>query len=479
MRHGASPTAPSSFLNNEPDISVAAKSGGGLRGWLDRRYQLTPLLEYMRHKEVPLGSHWMGWYYLGGVTMFFFIVQVLTGVLLLMYYQPGEATAYESIRFLTTKVPFGWLIRSVHSWSAHLMIISLVLHMFSTMMLKAYRPPREVTWVSGYLLFLLTLGFGFSGYLLPWNKLAYFATTVGTNIVKGVPLLGDWLLEVMRGGQDVSINTLYRFFAGHVVILPLAFFGLIGLHLLVIQRQGMAPPLGHKVAPRGMKFFPSFALRDLLLWFGCLIVLLSLAVFLPYGPGIPGMDWELGEKADPFAPAYPGIKPEWYFLWEYQLLKEFPPHLFGLEGPQVCLILIAIRFGLWGLIQWLDRRARRDQSSPVFSDFGWAAILFLTYLTLLGWDIGAGTAIDNPVALKNAARVCAWWTLAAGAVVIVVRWLRFHHRWFLLTMAALLQAALHGFFGMSYLLGGLIALLFAIIGIAAGAFVRPKTVSAG
>ena len=156
----------------------------------------------------------MGWYYLGGVTMFFFIVQVITGVLLLMYYQPGEATAYESIRFLTTKVPFGWLIRSMHSWSAHLMIISLVLHMFSTMMLKAYRPPRELTWVSGYLLFLLTLGFGFSGYLLPWNKLAYFATTVGTNIVQSVPLLGDWLLEVLRGGQDVTINTLVSLLRG-------------------------------------------------------------------------------------------------------------------------------------------------------------------------------------------------------------------------------------------------------------------------
>jgi cytochrome b6 len=193
----------------------------------------------------------MGWYYLGGVTMFFFIVQVVTGVLLLMYYQPGEATAYESIHFLTTKVPFGWLIRSVHSWSAHLMIISLVLHMFSTMMLKAYRPPREITWVSGFFLFVLTMGFGFSGYLLPWNKLAYFATTVGTNIVRSIPLLGDWLLQVLRGGQDVTINTLYRFFAAHVVILPLAFVAVIGLHIILIQRQGMAPPLGTKVAPRG------------------------------------------------------------------------------------------------------------------------------------------------------------------------------------------------------------------------------------
>ena len=148
-------------------------------------------------------------------------------------------------------------------------------------------------------------------------------------------------------------------------------------------------------------------------------------MFLPYGPGIPGMDWELGEKADPLAPAYPGIKPEWYFLWEYQLLKEFPPHLFGLEGPQVCLFVIGILFGIWAIIPWLDRRAYRDKPSPAFSDFGWAAILFLTYLTLMGWDIGAGGASDDLAAMQSIARVCAWWTLAAGAVVIVVRFLAF------------------------------------------------------
>ena len=449
-----------------PEEKSAGKANG-VRGWLDRRYQLTPLVEFVRHKEVPLGSHWMGWYYLGGITMFFFVVQVVTGVLLLMYYQPGEATAYESIRFLTTKVPFGWLIRSVHSWSAHLMIISLVLHMFSTMMLKAYRPPREITWVSGYFLFLLTLGFGFSGYLLPWNKLAYFATTVGTNIVKSVPLLGNWLLQVLRGGQDVTINTLYRFFAAHVVILPLAFVGFIGLHLLLIQRQGMAPPVGARVAPRGMKFFPSFALRDALLWLACLMALAALAVFLPYGPGIPGMDWELGEKADPLAPAYPGIKPEWYFLWEYQLLKEFPPHLFGLEGPQVCLLLIAVMFGIWAIIPWLDRRAYRDKESPAFSDFGWAAILFLLFLTLAGWDIGAGGSGDETASMPNVARVCALWTLVAGAVIILVRYLRFEHRWFLLTGATLLHVALHGLLGVSYLVAGTISVVIAFVIIAA------------
>lgn len=473
MRPNASQTAASSFRKKGHDINDA-ENRGGLRGWIDRRYQLTPLFEFLRHKQVPLGSHWMGWYYLGGITMFFFIVQVITGVLLLMYFQPGEATAYESIRFLTTKVPFGWLIRSMHSWSAHLMIISLTLHMFSTMMLKAYRPPREITWVSGYLLFLLTLGFGFSGYLLPWNKLAYFATTVGTNIVRSVPLLGDWLLQVLRGGQDVTINTLYRFFAAHVVILPLAFVGVIGLHLLLIQRQGMAPPISEAVAPRGMKFFPSFALRDLLLWLACLMLLLTLTVFLPYGPGIPGMDWELGEKANPMAPAYPGIKPEWYFLWEYQLLKEFPPHLFGLEGPQVCLFLIGILFGIWAIIPWLDRRAYRNQYSPAFSDLGWAAILFLTYLTLTGWDIGGAGASSELASVRNVARVCAWYTLGAGAVIIIVRVWVYEHRWFILTGAALLHVALYGLAGVSYLLAGAISLAIAAFVIATSRLMRSR-----
>ena len=437
--------------------------GGGrsLRGWLDSRYQITPLIEFLRHKEVPKGQHSMVWYYLGGTTMFFFMVQVVTGVLLLMCYQPGEATAYESIRYLTTKVPFGWLMRSIHCWSAHLMIISLVAHMFSTMMLKAYRPPRELTWVTGYILFALTLGFGFSGYLLPWNKLAFFATSVGTDLVKSVPVVGNWLLQVLRGGPDVTANTLYRFFALHVVILPLAFMALIGIHLLFVQRQGMAPPLGAKTAPRGMKFFPSFALRDVLLWLFCFMVLLVLAVFLPYGPGIPGMDWELGQKADALAPAFPGIKPEWYFLWEYQLLKEFPPHLFGLEGPQLCLLVVTLLLAIWAVIPWLDRQAQRDEPSPGFSDFGWGAILFLTFLTLKAWDIGATENVASAASIKIISRTCAWWTLGAGAAIIGVRVLIHGHRWFFLTGAALLHVALHGLFGLSYLAAGAIAAILA------------------
>jgi cytochrome b6 len=426
--------------------------------WLDKRFGITPLIDFLKHKEVPVGAHSMVWYYLGGLTLFFFAVQVCSGMLLLAYYQPGEATAYESIRFLTTKVPFGWLVRSVHCWSAHLMILSLCTHMFSTMVLKAYRPPRELTWVTGFVLFQLALGFGFSGYLLPWNELAFFATSVGTDSMKAVPVVGDWLVQVMRGGADVSINTLYRFFALHVVVLPLLTVGIVGGHLLFIQRQGMAPPMEHHGPARGMKFFPDFALRDALLWLVCLILLASLAVFLPYGPGVPGIEWELGKKANPLAPAYPGIKPEWYFLWVYQLLKEFPPHLFGLEGPQAAIALVSVLFGIWAAVPWLDRNARKERPSPAFTDLGMGALLFLAYLTFKAWDIGGGHGpLPDP---HLVARACAFWALLLAAFTVVVRILIKGATCFDFTIAAALQIVLHGLVGLPYLAAGGIAVLF-------------------
>jgi cytochrome b6 len=447
-------------------------SGSSLRRWLDERYELTPLVDFLRHKEVPIGAHSMLWYFLGGLTLFFFSVQVATGILLLMYYQPGQTTAYESIHFLTTKVPFGWIIRSIHCWSAHLMIVSLVVHMFSTMLLKAYRSPRELTWVSGYGLFALTLAFGFTGYLLPWNELAYFATVVGTDSVKSVPVVGNWLMHILRGGPDVTINTLYRFFVAHVVILPLLCVGFVTIHLLFIQRQGMAPPLGRAKALRGMRFFPDFAVRDVVLWLLCFALLLALSAAAPYGAGIPGLEWELGNKADPLAPAYPGIKPEWYFLWVYQLLKEFPPHVLGMEGPQACLLIVFLLMGIWAVVPWIDRKAHRGQQSPEFSDLAFAAMFFLLFLTLKAWDIG----VDDPNAAEAEgipARIAAHWTLGFAVIATVIRAAWHEHRWFVLSGAALAQALLHGYGGISYLSAGVIAVVPAALIVGFQLFRRP------
>src|SRR6476646_6553027 len=164
-----------------------------VRNWLDSRVGLNAAIELAEHKEVPQHRHSI-WYYFGGMTLFLFSIQVATGILLLLYYRPSAETAFESVQFIMTDVRFGWLVRSLHSWSANLMIAMLFVHMFSVFFLKSFRAPREITWLSGVLLLFLSLAFGFSGYLLPWNTLAYFATKVGTEVAGIVPVVGHFLV---------------------------------------------------------------------------------------------------------------------------------------------------------------------------------------------------------------------------------------------------------------------------------------------
>src|SRR5581483_8152920 len=190
-----------------------------LSAWLDDRAGLAPVRELIHKKAVPVHRHTI-WYYFGGMTLFLFVVQVITGVLLLLYYRPSAENAFESVQFIMAEVKFGWLVRSIHSWSANLMIATMFIHMFSVYFMKAYRPPRELTWVTGALLLFIILGFGFSGYLLPWNKLAFFATKVGTEITGVVPVIGGVMVRFLRGGDDVTGATLTRFFGFHVAVLP-------------------------------------------------------------------------------------------------------------------------------------------------------------------------------------------------------------------------------------------------------------------
>jgi cytochrome b6 len=187
--------------------------------WLGQRIDLSGVIELLEHKTVPVHSA-TRWYYFGGITLFLFAIQVITGILLLLYYRPTVAEAFESVRFIMTRVEFGWLIRSIHSWSANLLIFAAFVHMFSVVFTHAYRKPRELTWLSGIVLLGLMLGFGFSGYLLPWNQISYFATKVGTDVAASAPLVGPAMGRFLRGGDDVGAATLTRFFAFHVMILP-------------------------------------------------------------------------------------------------------------------------------------------------------------------------------------------------------------------------------------------------------------------
>src|SRR5919206_495359 len=211
--------------------------------WLDQRPDLSDVPHFVEKKGVPNSAQKV-WYYLGGMTLFLFGVQAITGILLLLYYRPSAAEAYESVQFIVTKVEFGWLIRNIHSWSANLLIAAAFAHFFSVFLLKSYRKPRELTWVSGILLLFLMLGFGFSGYLLPWNELSFFATKVGTGIAGAVPAVGPPLLRFLRGGDDVTGATLSRFYGLHVAILPALTTAVVAVHLLFVQRQGMSVPPG-------------------------------------------------------------------------------------------------------------------------------------------------------------------------------------------------------------------------------------------
>ena len=353
-----------------------------LRAWLDERIGLKDLEKIARKKEIPVHRHTV-WYYLGGMTLFLFMVQVSTGILLLLYYRPSAEEAFESIQFLMAEVQFGWLIRSVHAWAANLMIFTLFVHLFSVLFLKAYRPPREVTWFSGVALLGLAMGFGFTGYLLPWNELAYFATKVGTEITGAVPVMGPFLGRLLRGGDDVTGATLTRFYGIHVAILPAAATALIGLHLYLVQKHGMSVPLGVERsggAGRRMPFVPNFMLRDLVGWLAALAMLAALAAFFPA---------ELGKKADPFLSAPAGIKPEWYFMFMFQSLKYLPGHILGIEGEIVGIL----GFGLGGLflllIPFLDRRTARGEPSRLFTWIGIAIIAYMLLFTYLGYTASA------------------------------------------------------------------------------------------
>lgn len=343
---------------------------------LDDRLGIRPILEFAAHKEVPRHRFETA-YFFGGLTLFFFAIQVVSGILLLLYYRPTSEAAFESVQFIVTRVPFGWLVRSVHSWSANLMVLSAFCHMFSVALLKAYARPRELTWWTGCLLLALAMGFGFSGYLLPWNELAFFATRVGTDMVSKVPLAGDWLARFLRGGDDVSGATLTRFFGFHVAVMPLLMTLLIAAHLALIQRQGIHVPRAFKKESEsrgGMPFIPNFVLRELVVWLVGLALLCVLAAFFP---------WELGVKADPFASAPAGITPEWYFLFMFETLKLIPGHVLGIEGELLGLGLFAVLGIFWFLLPVLDRRSQRGESSPLFTAVGWVALLFIASMTVM------------------------------------------------------------------------------------------------
>jgi cytochrome b6 len=322
----------------------------------------------LRNKSVPIHRNSF-WYYAGGLTLLFFTIQIITGLLLLIFYNPTAEGAHKSVEMIVTQVPYGWLIRSIHSWSANALMLAMLVHMFSVFLMKSYRTPREIMWLTGMLLLFLMAGFGFTGYLLPWDQTAYFATKIGTEVPKSIPLVGAMIASLIRGSNEVSGATLTRLFALHVGILPLIAIGIVFAHTTLTAFLGTSSPIGARVKKR-VYFIPNYVLGEGIVWLVGFALLLVVAFLYP---------WQLGKAYDLTNPTEPpaGVHPEWYFMFLFQTLRYIPE--------LVTVIGFGIVMLLWTLVPWLDRKSRKNQKSPVFTIIGLVAIAYFVVLTIIAY----------------------------------------------------------------------------------------------
>jgi len=336
--------------------------------WVDVRLGIKQILRENTTEYLVPGNI-NKWYALGTVLLVLFGLQFLTGILLLIYYVPDVDKAFASVEKIVNQVPYGWLVRNLHAVGSNLIIVVLLLHMLSVLFMGSYKRPRELTWLSGFTIFNLGLVLCLTGYLLPWSQLSFWATTVATDAAGAVPVIGPKLVEFLRGAPSVGAQTLGRFFALHVVVLPFGLLGLIGFHLFCIRRNGISrPPFGDKARPAqvgsafkhekhedGIPFFPNYTSEEMGIVCFFLALLVAVTFFAPQ-LFIPP---DALEPADPFnTPEH--IKPEWYFLWAYQTLKIFPSKFLGLAVQGGLMTFLA-------LLPFIDRgEERRPAKRPVF-----------------------------------------------------------------------------------------------------------------
>lgn len=356
-----------------------------IRTWLDVRIGLddfiqTKIIDYRIPKNINI------FYTLGFLAVIAYAVQAFTGIVLLIYYIPHPDHAFRSVQDIMTKVPYGWLFRQMHVVGSNLMITVAVLHMITVFLMGNYKRPRELTWMGGGLSLLLTITFGFSGYLLPWTQLSYWATTVVTSMPTAFPLIGDPIAQVLRGGDHVSEITLSRFFALHVAILPPIFLAFMGIHLFLINRIGIsATPFGmadeekrplteykRKIHADGYPYYPVFFQKQMYMMMAYLAVMFFIITFLPnlFFPE------EAHIPADPFkTPAQ--IRPAWYLLAPYQLLKLIPNKFFGIT---IQVILVAL-FLVWPFVDTYQEKnvLKRPVLRGVF------IFLLVLWVVLLFW----------------------------------------------------------------------------------------------
>jgi ubiquinol-cytochrome c reductase cytochrome b subunit len=354
--------------------------------WLDVRLGLS--LDNGDRKSTLLPHNINAWYSLGSVLLVIFTLQIVTGLLLMIYYVPDADKAFNSVSFIMNDIPLGRLVRLFHAVGSSMMITVLLLHLLSVLFMGGYKSPRELHWLTGFTLLLLVMGISLTGYLLPWNQLSYWATTIATDCANSVPFFGDYLVKLLRGGTQVGPQTIGRFYMFHVGLLPATIAVMICIHLFLVKCTGVStPPFGlddtnnswvdgkdaSKHLPGGIPFFPNFLLQDLIsisLYLACLTTLVFFApnVFIPSSSYLP---------ANPIVtPAH--IKPEWFFLANYQTLKLFPSEIIGLSVQVIAVLFLA-------LLPFMDRgREKHPLKRQFFTLSSIAGIVLWVGLTVWG-----------------------------------------------------------------------------------------------
>ncbi|MBI3593796.1 MAG: cytochrome b N-terminal domain-containing protein [Nitrospirae bacterium] len=356
--------------------------------WISRRLNLPPVLHHLLDEAIPGGASWI--YIFGSVTLFLFVLQAITGSLLAIYYAPTPDHAYDSVRYIQDEIPFGSLIRGLHHWGSSAMMVMIGLHMLQVYLYGAYKAPREMMWLVGVCLFMLVLVFGFTGYLLPWDQKAYWATQVGINLAGTVPGIGGSLSRILRGGSDLGAFTLSRFFAVHTLFLPWTIVTLVALHLFILRRVGAAGPWDNeKAKSHSEPFYPKQVFMDAVAMGALFALLMVLANYFPA---------HLGDRANPSDTTFRPV-PEWYFLFYYQFLKYFE----GNWELVATFIIPLIFFGFLFAVPFLGRNRDRAPVQRPFA-IGSGVLLLIFIFIMLGLSIRETSKIPvtDPVLVRGA-----------------------------------------------------------------------------
>lgn len=373
-----------------PPRSARRRAGrlSTLFDWIDARTGFRAGRSHLLDEPLPAGVGW--WFVTGSILLFLLGVQLVTGVVLTMYYVPAPDHAYESVRFITDRLPFGRIVRGLHFFGASFIVIAAAIHMLRVVVFGSYKTPRELTWMTGVVLLLIVLGFALTGYLLPWDQKAYWATTVTINIARSAPVLGESIASLLRGGADLGALTLLRWYTAHVFLLPAALAGFVIAHLYLMRRHGISGPVQPAPGP-ARPFYPYQALKDTMAMAAVFALLLAFAISFR----VP-----LDAMADPSDSKYVP-RPEWYFLSLFQLLKYFP----GPLEPVATIVIPGLIVGALLLLPFLDRSAHRHPRERRIVTAGFAtvgaAMLALTYLGLKDSPAHADPTHWGPLAIAG------------------------------------------------------------------------------